>query len=527
MSSVQSPSSTRLDPKIRYYIHRTNGNAIVPLIPADQLPFKLRDFPKNLNHRQLSEGGWKFLDETAEVPFPLLLLTPKVQGPEGRQLHLEFSEYQNLTEEALTEDGLSVNASAGAELSNNEIEPEGLLSELPAIVASTTSTKTKNRSDDSANHVSISKIKSLADSMAAIYTQDARRLRYTKSTHTIKAPVLEKEREFCRRWIRTGECVHAIKGCWYKHEMPSVEKLRDLGIGSVPQWYQQKGRVTHRSLLKGSAKNATGIKSSCSTTQNQDVQLPAKVDRNHGAECGAYTTDTADEPMLMDMDMNDVNSEDRTNFDNEGILTTTSTPTLSNIVSTSLEQSSEPNSSSPSPTHSVQATFAEIPSQTTINVTAITTPSSKSDVSSPSHTKTAPSPPSTSSSGTSLGSIPSQSPPSVHRKAIGHPNDSCQSDSSDNEPVSESPLVPATRQSSKVQSDSRTQNLSTRSPDSDAAKLAKVFSKRKFVSKRYKKHKYQDTVSDAIRKVGETAETAATEANAPCNAGGLVRVEEV
>lgn len=74
----QKPSSDRLDPRIRYYIYRKHANSIVPLVPVDQLPIDLEGIPKTLDSQQLSEGGWKFLGKTYEVPYPFALLRANV-----------------------------------------------------------------------------------------------------------------------------------------------------------------------------------------------------------------------------------------------------------------------------------------------------------------------------------------------------------------------------------------------------------------------------------------------------------------
>lgn len=74
---------------LRYYIVRP-GNIMIPLIPADQLPFQLLGVPRQLNHQQMFEGGWKFLMETNEsalhlpiqAPAQVLPLSPKFLPPD-------------------------------------------------------------------------------------------------------------------------------------------------------------------------------------------------------------------------------------------------------------------------------------------------------------------------------------------------------------------------------------------------------------------------------------------------------------
>lgn len=531
MSPSQSPSSTRLDVKIRYYIHRTNSNTIVPLIPADQLPFQLKDFPQNLSHRQLSEGGWKFLDETAEVPFPLPLLTPYIPSPIDERPHRGTVDDQKLTDEVLTTDCYLDIVSARPKLLDGELKKGGVISELPALVTGDVNTGTKDLSANATDNMSIGRIKSLTDSMAAIYAQDARRLGYTKSAQATKKPGVAKERDFCRRWIKTGECVHATKGCWYKHEMPSVRKLKDLGIGGIPQWYQETTRVMQkRSLSKSLTKNAAIDKTNRSIKQVRDMQSPVTLDSNHAAEHGTYTTNTINEPMLMDM--NDMKPRFENSSDHVHTFTLPPTSMLSKVSSTSLEQPGNTTSSSPSSTYTAQSAFIGDNSHTPVNnsisigATALTTSTSQRGVPASVHAETSPLPlPNTSISGSGAESNSSQSPPLPRRAISVRPDTPPESPSPALKPPFGPTEVPATQESTKIQTDPIVQNPSTRVPDGDAAKLAKVFSKGKVVSKQYKKRACQTVLRDTVRKVSEKEETGEAVAVPECNVGGLVRVQ--
>lgn len=76
--SSMPPSMTAqqfsLDERHRYYIVRPD-HTMVPLIPADQLPFQLQDIPFRLTYPQMSTGKWKFLAETSETPVPLSIVS--------------------------------------------------------------------------------------------------------------------------------------------------------------------------------------------------------------------------------------------------------------------------------------------------------------------------------------------------------------------------------------------------------------------------------------------------------------------
>jgi len=77
---VLVPQSSLLGQDLRHYIVRP-GNIMIPLIPVDQLPFQLQGIPRQLNHQQMFEGGWKFIQETKESAKPLPIQAPTKVEP--------------------------------------------------------------------------------------------------------------------------------------------------------------------------------------------------------------------------------------------------------------------------------------------------------------------------------------------------------------------------------------------------------------------------------------------------------------
>jgi hypothetical protein len=69
MTQISEPSL--MAETLRYYILREPSSVIVPLIPADQIPIQIQGVPRQLSHRQMAEGGWKFVADTVE---PAILL---------------------------------------------------------------------------------------------------------------------------------------------------------------------------------------------------------------------------------------------------------------------------------------------------------------------------------------------------------------------------------------------------------------------------------------------------------------------
>ncbi|KAJ4295471.1 hypothetical protein N0V90_007483 [Kalmusia sp. IMI 367209] len=60
------------------------------------------------------------------------------------------------------------------------------------------------------------------------------------SSHEEKQRVLMKK-EYCNHWIQFGECSWGDHRCLYKHEMPTIEVLRQVtGFKKVPQWWKDK-----------------------------------------------------------------------------------------------------------------------------------------------------------------------------------------------------------------------------------------------------------------------------------------------
>lgn len=282
---THTPSSTRLPPSLRFYIHRTPSNAIVPLIPADQLPFSLRDFPRHLSHVELSGGGWVFVGETGAVAWPLVL-----GGVEGDVDVVGVREGGGMEGGLARDEEMEVEKEKEKASSYQVPNPQ-----TRAHVASST-----------APTVAKSIPASLTDSMAAIYTKDARRVGYMRplsssslsprSPTSAKRSAREREKEHCRHWIRTGACKWTAtkEGCRYTHAMPSQEKLAEIGIAGVPRWFGERG-------VSGGKDGVSGFDGERERTEAAR-RSGGEKDKGMGTgACGVYTTDTAGEPMLMDL----------------------------------------------------------------------------------------------------------------------------------------------------------------------------------------------------------------------------------
>lgn len=210
---------------IRYYLLR--GSAMVPLVPVDQLPFQLQAIPRNLTHRQMSDEEWKLLKETEEPMLPL-----SIQAPNERS-----SPYMpSTTRRFLAPDHVVRNES----MSRMDEAPRSAHWSNPRFQSETTVGQPPVHSDLNPESSS-----SLVDSFASIYHRDAHRFGYHIPYPSGIEPDLSKK-EYCTHWIKTGECAFVSVGCKYKHEMPMIDKLRELGFSQVPKWWKEKSAITTR-----------------------------------------------------------------------------------------------------------------------------------------------------------------------------------------------------------------------------------------------------------------------------------------
>ncbi|KAB2109539.1 hypothetical protein AG0111_0g1338 [Alternaria gaisen] len=87
---------------------------------------------------------------------------------------------------------------------------------------------------------------SLTDTFTSIYPKDAKRLGY-RLPHPSGIEPDPSKKEYCTHWIQTGDCSFAAIGCKFKHEMPGIEKLRELGfVRGIPRWWKEKSAIVPR-----------------------------------------------------------------------------------------------------------------------------------------------------------------------------------------------------------------------------------------------------------------------------------------
>ncbi|CAG5158670.1 uncharacterized protein ALTATR162_LOCUS5197 [Alternaria atra] len=206
---IQSSSTCALPEGLRYYLLRGDiigGSMMVPLVPVDQLPFQLQGIPRQLTHRQISDGGWKLCSETNQASSALLIQAP-------------------------TATSFPCHPSPTAK---------------PRYLAPDHHVRAESQQPRSTPMATFERPSSLTDAFASIYQEDAQRLGYRVSHPSGVEPDPSKK-EYCTHWIKTGECDWTAIGCKFKHEMPSIEKLRELGfVRGVPRWWKEKSAIVAR-----------------------------------------------------------------------------------------------------------------------------------------------------------------------------------------------------------------------------------------------------------------------------------------
>ncbi|KAF2110655.1 hypothetical protein BDV96DRAFT_635278 [Lophiotrema nucula] len=233
VSTDRSKASTVND-EIHFYIVRAD-KTMVPLVPADQLPFKLREVPRQLSYQDIGPGKWIFLKETGEPATPLHIEapTPLLSGPKflapDHQARLESKSKTEVSPEAKVFSPVS-------RYSTLCLEEPPRSAPLPL----------RYQSSDEIDECP----KSLVDSIASTYPQEAKRYNYVPRLPPSGIAPDSSKKEYCTHWIKTGECAFLSQGCRYKHEIPTLDKLRELGFNMVPKWYKDKTAIKPLSWLR-------------------------------------------------------------------------------------------------------------------------------------------------------------------------------------------------------------------------------------------------------------------------------------
>jgi hypothetical protein len=236
-------------------VYMLRGTRLVPLIPADQLPYRVQGVPRELTHREMSDGNWKFSHETENTatilklqasgsitlsqspassstvlpqsPVSSSIVSPKSPAPSSIVLpkcSVPSKPRFLAPDHRVRSESCNVDFDAPSPSSAEKVSGHGLVAETATLDPSI----------------------SLADTFSSIYPKDAQRFNY-RTVYPSGMEPDQSKKEYCTYWIKNGECAYMSYNCKFKHEMPTMMKLRELGFTRQPRWWREKSAIGVRS----------------------------------------------------------------------------------------------------------------------------------------------------------------------------------------------------------------------------------------------------------------------------------------
>ena len=231
-------SQPQTQPRVLHFLSRTNGT-LVPLIPADELPFNVRlqgvprvlTLDQTLGMQHVALAPYTGLTFKLEHEVAMHRSTSQPQTPTHSRSHSNSE-----TTHFLPPDELARQAITNSKQSNGkQPTPQRPLS-AHELATNWRKPPTSEPKDDTQ-----AIINAIVSSGAGAET--AARIGYPPKGSAVppSGNVPDQDRkEFCTYWIRTGECDYTQQGCLYKHEMPDKETLRKIGFRDYPAWWTKK-----------------------------------------------------------------------------------------------------------------------------------------------------------------------------------------------------------------------------------------------------------------------------------------------
>ncbi|KAK5127173.1 hypothetical protein LTR85_008534 [Meristemomyces frigidus] len=306
-STPQMPPQPN-QPRPLYFLSRNNG-LLVPLIPADELPFNVRlqgiqrvmQFDQTYGMQHVGTAPYtgiifKLENDTA------MMQRSNSQPPVASHVRSQSSTPVNPFKQYLAPDALarqalaqSANDQAAAASSTTPPRPvsthetaSNWRSNIPtsAPTSAPTFTPSLNPTD---------KTQSIIDAIVSSTSgaAEAARIGYVpKPTATPPSGYLpdQDKKEFCTYWIRTGECDYTQQGCLYKHEMPDRATLEKIGFRTMPRWWAEK---------QSAVKLGNGERVSVGPIVKSSEWLKRKPKKDDGSEdvedCGSSDSESESE----------------------------------------------------------------------------------------------------------------------------------------------------------------------------------------------------------------------------------------
>ncbi|KAK3686386.1 hypothetical protein LTR37_019859 [Vermiconidia calcicola] len=233
--------SNHSQPHIQYFISRSN-NTLVPLIPADELPFNIRlqGVPRVLNFDQTigmqHVGSALYTGLTFKLENDMSIQRSTSQPPTTPHTRSHSS---SVSKQFLPPDALARQALANSSNTLQQSLPQRPLS-AHELATNWRKAPTSDPADNTQDVIdAIVSTRSGAEAAARIGYQSG------IPVHAPSGIVPDPEKKvYCTHWIKTGNCDYAQQGCLYKHEMPeTLEKLESIGIGKHwPRWWAEKNQ---------------------------------------------------------------------------------------------------------------------------------------------------------------------------------------------------------------------------------------------------------------------------------------------
>jgi hypothetical protein len=216
-------------PRLCYFISRSDGN-IVPLVPADELPYSVRligvpramkmEHTCGMNHVGVHPStGQYFKLETDAIQ----QVTDRTSGSKQR-FTAPFRDEQVRPE------------------TTNPLKTEQALSPQPPIPATAMSWRRPDDAASARSQIIIDNIVASESRSSARASPTALKVSRTSTSSPSNLSELG-DKVYCTHWIRHGECDYTQQGCRYKHEMPDRNTLASIGFRTVPRWWQEKVAV--------------------------------------------------------------------------------------------------------------------------------------------------------------------------------------------------------------------------------------------------------------------------------------------
>lgn len=233
---IAPPSNS---PRLNYFISRSNGN-IVPLIPADELPYKMRlvGIPRVMRMEQtcgMSHVGTHPItgqyfklesDVLHTATDPTIIERRTIDAPKQLFVTPDTSRYERSKPD---------NPSTPTKGQTSSRQPR-----VPSTVA------TWRRAEGTASPRSFVTVDNttVSNSQSSIQpSQTTLKLARTPTSPPSSGSSDVGDKVYCTHWIRHGECDYMQQGCRFKHEMPDKATLAGIGFRTVPRWWQERTAI--------------------------------------------------------------------------------------------------------------------------------------------------------------------------------------------------------------------------------------------------------------------------------------------